>query len=320
MKILKFIAPPLVLLLGAFLYGQVSSIPSATGGGGSYSAGNGISISGSTISADLEAGASGALDYSCAASPCTFDVTSIVPLLNGTNTLTGAWIANGASRTAPNKSGTSLPGTCTVGDTFQDTDAAAASQFLVCTSTNTWTAQGGGGVSLGTSAFVAPVGVMGAAASGMYAGDGPGAVVYDGFIAPASGTITKIAINTTASTGATKALAVGLYDSSCNRLAQGRVINTSGSNTVYEITLDSSVTLTAGALYFQAVAAEGADPVPISFGAISSGGNMLSNLTTKMHFNGANATSGTDTTYSLPATCGTRNTSYYRSAVTVLLQ
>lgn len=43
--------------------------------------------------------------------------------------------------------GTSLPGTCTVGESFQKTDAAAASQWYLCTATNTWTAQGGGGTS-----------------------------------------------------------------------------------------------------------------------------------------------------------------------------
>lgn len=44
--------------------------------------------------------------------------------------------------------GTSLPGTCTVGESFQKTDATATAQWYLCTATNTWTAQGaaGGGV------------------------------------------------------------------------------------------------------------------------------------------------------------------------------
>jgi len=44
-----------------------------------------------------------------------------------------------ASATKPNKSGTSLPGTCTVGETFFKTDAAAGQNLYACTSTNTWT-------------------------------------------------------------------------------------------------------------------------------------------------------------------------------------
>lgn len=61
------------------------------------------------------------------------------------NTGTGAQVFNGASRTAPSKSGTSLPGTCTVADTYIKTDATSTNVLYVCTATNTWTAQGGGG-------------------------------------------------------------------------------------------------------------------------------------------------------------------------------
>lgn len=51
----------------------------------------------------------------------------------------------GSKTTLAHQRGTSLPGTCTVGESFQDTDATAASQWYLCTSTNTWTAQGGSG-------------------------------------------------------------------------------------------------------------------------------------------------------------------------------
>lgn len=46
---------------------------------------------------------------------------------------------SGAGRTAPNKTGTALPGTCTVGDTFFDTDDPAGQNLYACTATNTWT-------------------------------------------------------------------------------------------------------------------------------------------------------------------------------------
>jgi len=51
----------------------------------------------------------------------------------------------GAAATTPNKSGTALPGTCTVGQTYFKTDATAGQNQYGCTATNTWTAQGGGG-------------------------------------------------------------------------------------------------------------------------------------------------------------------------------
>lgn len=53
--------------------------------------------------------------------------------------------ASTAARTRPNKSGTALPGTCTVGDTFYDTDATAGRNIFGCTAANTWTLQGDGG-------------------------------------------------------------------------------------------------------------------------------------------------------------------------------
>ena len=45
----------------------------------------------------------------------------------------------GATRTAPVKTGTTPPATCTVGDWFFDTDASAGRNIALCTATNTWT-------------------------------------------------------------------------------------------------------------------------------------------------------------------------------------
>ena len=50
-----------------------------------------------------------------------------------------------AAATKPNKSGTSAPGTCSVGQTFFDTDATAGQNVFGCTATNTWTLLGDGG-------------------------------------------------------------------------------------------------------------------------------------------------------------------------------
>ena len=48
-----------------------------------------------------------------------------------------------ATRTRPNKVGTTPPGTCADGDTFWKSDAVAGARLLDC-KTNVWTAQGGG--------------------------------------------------------------------------------------------------------------------------------------------------------------------------------
>lgn len=61
---------------------------------------------------------------------------------NGGRTVLGAVDNSGATTTKPSKAGTSLPGTCSVGESYIKTDATAASQWYLCTATNTWTAQG----------------------------------------------------------------------------------------------------------------------------------------------------------------------------------
>src|ERR1043166_9725940 len=49
------------------------------------------------------------------------------------------------SYTYPFKIGTTLPSTCSVGMSFFKTNATAGSNIYVCTATNTWTVEGGGG-------------------------------------------------------------------------------------------------------------------------------------------------------------------------------
>jgi hypothetical protein len=77
-------------------------------------------------------------------------------ITTGTNTTATMTVGSGAilsalnaTRTAPSKSGTALPGTCTKDDTFIDNDATTTAQWYICTSTNTWTGQGGSATGLG---------------------------------------------------------------------------------------------------------------------------------------------------------------------------
>ncbi|MGC9971760.1 MAG: hypothetical protein ABSE56_14350 [Bryobacteraceae bacterium] len=48
-----------------------------------------------------------------------------------------------ATSTKPFRTGTLLPGTCSVGETFFKTDAAAGQNLFACTAANTWTLEGG---------------------------------------------------------------------------------------------------------------------------------------------------------------------------------
>lgn len=62
-----------------------------------------------------------------------------------TQTFLGVVNAGEATRTRPVKVGTAVPGTCTIGDLFYDSDATAGANLFGCTATNTWTLETGGG-------------------------------------------------------------------------------------------------------------------------------------------------------------------------------
>lgn len=95
----------------------------------------------------LAAGPTSCLTVDRTTNPPTVDiVTACVPSKTGTNTWTGANDFSGASATSPSKSGVSasIPGTCSVGQTYFKTDAAAGQNLFGCTSVNTWTLLGAG--------------------------------------------------------------------------------------------------------------------------------------------------------------------------------
>lgn len=60
-------------------------------------------------------------------------------VINGSRTLLGGWDASGAATTKPVKTGSSLPGTCGVGELFFNTSAAPGTNLYFCAAANTWT-------------------------------------------------------------------------------------------------------------------------------------------------------------------------------------
>lgn len=65
---------------------------------------------------------------------------------------TGIYDLGGATLEVPNS--TSLPGTCTVGQVYMDTDATTGQRIYACESSNTWALQGdGGGAGGGTKTY-----------------------------------------------------------------------------------------------------------------------------------------------------------------------
>jgi hypothetical protein len=94
--------------------------------------------------------------------------TSNVFATGTTQTFQGALVATGSNRTAPVQAGTALPATCTTGDQFFNTSAAAGQNLYFCTASNTWTQMSGSG---GSGAVASVFGRTGAvsAQAGDYA-------------------------------------------------------------------------------------------------------------------------------------------------------
>lgn len=84
----------------------------------------------------------------------TISVASGQVIVNGNRDFRGSVDAGSATRTAPVKTGTSLPATCTIGDIYFKTDATAGQNQYYCTATNTWTQQTGGGGAVGSAGAV----------------------------------------------------------------------------------------------------------------------------------------------------------------------
>lgn len=104
---------------------------------------------GSIVNADINASA--AIDISKTALVAGTNITLSTNtlnvddafLLNNGDTATGTYDFGGATFEIPNS--TSLPGTCTVGQIYMDTDASTGQRIYACESTNTWALQGGSG-------------------------------------------------------------------------------------------------------------------------------------------------------------------------------
>ena len=97
------------------------------------------------------------VDANGAAETCTALPTTIAGTANqitasaatGAVTLSISSTLDLTSKTVRLPNSTSLPGTCTVGDVYFDTDATAGQNQYGCTGTNVWTLQGDGGAGSG---------------------------------------------------------------------------------------------------------------------------------------------------------------------------
>lgn len=238
-------------------------------------------------------------------------------LTGGTNTgaamIVGAgasFRANAADATAPNKSGTSLPATCSVGDTYLKTDAVLTQVLYTCSTGNVWTQQQG-------TIVDSPWWVWG----GMDTNNVIGAIsgrqmrFYE-FTVLAPGKIVNGASVATGSTGGI--FAVGIYDSSCALLAQTSTVNISAFDDEQWLPLSSAQTLKPGKYYYGIAEEAGTGLMRASLGYYYLNGGRSSSTY------GAFTVTGTNASYSapdltLPSSCsGTRNNLSSRTPFVVL--
>lgn len=245
-------------------------------------------------------GVGGATDYGV-----DFGVVPGLAISNGfsgANTYSGAGaslIATGANETAPNQTGTSLPATCTIGDTYFKSDATAAAVMYACTSANTWTQQiGSGGQTLSTTdQGWAPLGYPNTLTSATLAALTP---IYVGIANPfKSITVTSIITSNGASGGNVR---VAIFDSSCNRLSQSSSTAEAAAWNGTVNTLSSPVTITDPYFYVAFVNDTADHFLPASSQSMAAS-YINGGATTPQLFTGAaiaNLAAG------LPATCGAR--------------
>ena len=69
----------------------------------------------------------------------------LIPLALGLMGQTSTRLGNFSTGTLRVPNSTTLPGTCTVGDSYMDTDATTGQRWYLCESSNTWVLQGGAG-------------------------------------------------------------------------------------------------------------------------------------------------------------------------------
>jgi hypothetical protein len=119
--------------------------------------------------------------------------------------------------------GTSLPASCTEGDEFIKTDAAAGQKQYTCIATDTWEQQGGGGG--GGGAVSSVFGRTGAVAAS--SGDYTAAQVTNAFDKTAANTLTNVTAPTTPSSGNTT-----VYVDSTNKVLSSKNDAGAVSNTV----------------------------------------------------------------------------------------
>jgi hypothetical protein len=214
--------------------------------------------------------------------------------------------------------GTTLPGTCAVGDEFMDTDATSGQRHYLCESANTWKLQGDGTseaavVMTASEGNYWPFGSLQESAA-MTTFDTNQVYVYE-VVLPFAFPLKKYAYyvetaeSASACNGASEDCLMwfGFWDVDRTTLVASVSTNDFTSTGPKIVTFSSTVTLAAHTPYYLLIGSESAT-VALSGSGRGLGSRyagMMNKETTKRVGKCTNTTTGTGSTYALPATCGT---------------
>lgn len=170
--------------------------------------------------------------------------------VSGNPTVALASTLNLSSKTLRVPNGTSLPGTCTVGDAFMDTDATTGQRWYLCQATDTWALQGdgGGGGGFDATAVDAVTWSDGANASNAWTFDVSGTdtvMTWGNGTASFSGSMSFVGNpGVTIGNGATSAGAISFLEDSDNGSNTAKLI---GPSSTADVTL--TLQATTGTIY-----------------------------------------------------------------------
>jgi len=212
-----------------------------------------VSNSGALTAGNVVSGAGGAVVQDGGFAISDIQRLSQTQTVAGDKTYTGRLDASGATHTLPSKTGLTAnkPATCTVGEEYFATDAAAGQNKYYCTATNSWTQQSGsGGTGVGTM-FGAATSYFSLSTGVTYLGlSQPGSMSSTiGQIIPAACTAKRLYVRPAAAINSGGTITVSLFNASTGvDTALAVTLPAGGALQTYS-DLTDTVALTAGQMY-----------------------------------------------------------------------
>lgn len=247
---------------------------------------------------------------------------AIVGSIAGATSVTGDWDFSGATTTRPHRAGAGAPssGACTsgtVGATYVNTSNGGQVSNCLQTgaSTYTWVAvplSGGGGGNVMSTAGQGFQWAPQWTPTFINLGDDYGTTktnpIYYQFIGTGI-TASKLVVDIITATGTSTGFVMAVYDAACTtKLAQVTAQTITSGVRATTFTFATPITLAASTAYNLGFAYEATGVTLFeTYYGNAQGFNMLNDGTNQRFFKGSNAATGSNTSLSMPSSCGTKS-------------